>query len=48
MLAAANRLSMDHATVRRRINMLEKELGARILDRQTTGCQLTAAGERFF
>jgi DNA-binding transcriptional LysR family regulator len=47
MLAAASRLSMDHATVRRRINQLEKELGARLLDRQTTGCQLTAAGERF-
>ena len=48
MLAAAKRLGMDHATVRRRINALEEELGAKLLDRQTTGCHLTAAGERFY
>jgi DNA-binding transcriptional LysR family regulator len=47
MLAAANRLLMDHSTIRRRINVLEKELGVRLLDRKTTGCLLTAAGERF-
>lgn len=48
MLAAANRLGMDHATVRRRINVLEQTLGAKLLDRQTTGCHLTAAGETFY
>jgi DNA-binding transcriptional LysR family regulator len=48
MLAAASRLSLDHATVRRRITNLEKALGTKLLDRQTTGCQLTAAGEKFY
>jgi DNA-binding transcriptional LysR family regulator len=48
MLAAANRLGMDHATVRRRINALEETLGAKLLDRQTTGCHQTAAGEKFY
>ncbi len=48
MLAAASRLSMDHATVRRRINALERALGAKLLDRQTTGCHLTTAGEKFY
>lgn len=48
MLAAAARLEMDHATVRRRLATLEKNLGAKLLDRQTTGCHLTPAGEQFF
>lgn len=48
MLAAANKLGMDHATVRRRINTLERTLGAKLLDRQTTGCHLTTAGEKFY
>ncbi|MFT0860437.1 LysR family transcriptional regulator [Ancylobacter sp. G4_0304] len=48
MLAAANRLDMDHATVRRRINALESALGAKLLDRQTTGSRLTLAGEKFY
>ncbi len=48
MLAAANALAIDHATVRRRVKALEDELGAKLLDRQTTGCHLTAAGDKFY
>jgi DNA-binding transcriptional LysR family regulator len=41
-------LQVDHATVSRRIGALEKSLGARLFDRQTTGCMLTAAGDRLY
>jgi DNA-binding transcriptional LysR family regulator len=44
--AAAQHLRVDHGTVSRRINALEKSLGVRLFDRQTTGCILTAAGDR--
>lgn len=47
MLGAAQRLNVDHATVTRRINALEADLGARVFERRTTGCTLTAVGERF-
>ncbi len=46
-LAAARALGVDHATVARRVGALESKLGARLFDRRTTGCVLTAAGERF-
>jgi DNA-binding transcriptional LysR family regulator len=46
--AAAATMSVDTATVARRINALEKSLGTRLFDRQPTGCVLTTAGERFF
>lgn len=46
-LAAARQLRLDHATVMRRVGRLESELGTRLLDRRTTGCVPTAAGERF-
>ena len=46
-LAGARLLRVDHATVARRIGALEADLGARLFDRRTTGCTLTAAGERF-
>jgi len=47
-LAAARQLRVDHGTVSRRIGALETSLGVRLFDRQTTGCVLTAAGERLF
>lgn len=48
MLGAANRLGVNHATVSRRIAGLERAVGASLVDRLTTGCRLTAAGERLF
>jgi DNA-binding transcriptional LysR family regulator len=42
--AAASALGIDNGTVSRRISTLEKSLGARLFDRQTTGCMLTEAG----
>ncbi|WP_439922536.1 LysR family transcriptional regulator [Nitrobacter sp. JJSN] len=47
-LAAARQLGVDHGTVSRRIGALESSLGVRLFDRQTTGCTLTAAGERLY
>jgi DNA-binding transcriptional LysR family regulator len=46
-VAAAKRLRLDHATVSRRIAALEAALGAKLIDRRTTGTTLTGAGERF-
>jgi DNA-binding transcriptional LysR family regulator len=46
--AAAVQLGVDVATVARRINALEKSLNVRLLERNRTGCVLTAAGERFY
>jgi len=43
--AAASQLRIDNGTVGRRINALEKSLGVRLFDRQTTGSVLTAAGD---
>lgn len=47
-LAAARQLRIDHGTVSRKIGALEKSLGVRLFDRQTTGCVLTAAGDRLY
>lgn len=47
LLAAARRLGLDQATVTRRINGLERDLGVKLLERSPTGSTLTAAGERF-
>lgn len=46
MLAAARQLGLDHATVGRRLGALEASLGSKLLERRTTGSELTAAGER--
>ncbi|MFK8254020.1 LysR family transcriptional regulator [Ancylobacter terrae] len=46
MLAAARQLGLDHATVGRRLGALETRLGARLVERRTSGCELTPAGER--
>ncbi len=41
-------LKLDHATVSRRLTALERELGARLVDRTPTGCLLTPAGQQLF
>jgi DNA-binding transcriptional LysR family regulator len=46
-LAAARQLGVDHATVARRVTTLEAALGAKLFDRRTSGCTVTASGERF-
>ncbi|WP_274626926.1 LysR family transcriptional regulator [Arvimicrobium flavum] len=47
ILNAARRLDLNHATVSRRISSLEEALGTKLFRRQTTGSELTPAGERF-
>ncbi|WP_186394741.1 LysR family transcriptional regulator [Stappia sp. TSB10GB4] len=47
LLAAARALSVNHATVARRLSALEDDLGVKLVDRRTTGSALTTAGERF-
>ena len=44
--AAARKLGVTQPTVGRRINDLEKRLGARLFDRMSHGYELTAAGHR--
>lgn len=46
MLAAGRRLGLDHATVGRRLGALEASLKSKLVERRTTGCALTPAGER--
>jgi DNA-binding transcriptional LysR family regulator len=46
--AAASALGVDNGTVSRRISALEKSLGVRLFDRQTTGCVLTEAGDHLY
>jgi DNA-binding transcriptional LysR family regulator len=48
ILAAARRLSLNHATVARRLTALEDSVGTRLFDRSTSGCVLTESGSRFF
>jgi DNA-binding transcriptional LysR family regulator len=47
-LAAGRRLSINHATVARRVSALEMALNTRLFNRRTTGCELTEAGEQLF
>ncbi len=47
LLAAARKLKLDQATVTRRITALETALGVRLLDRRTTGSELTQQGQAF-
>lgn len=42
---AARYLDVQHSTVSRRLQQLEKRLGTRLLDRKRSGYELTAAGE---
>ncbi|GGE15263.1 LysR family transcriptional regulator [Aureimonas endophytica] len=44
ILAASQRLGVNHATVARRIDSLEAGLNAKLLLRRPTGCSLTDAG----
>ncbi len=46
MLAAARKLGLDHATVTRRLNALEADLGAKVFERSPGGCLPTPAGEQ--
>jgi len=45
ILGAARQLHLNHATVGRQITALEEEISTKLLDRQTSGCTLTNAGE---
>jgi DNA-binding transcriptional LysR family regulator len=47
MLGAARSLGLDHTTVSRRMTSLEARLGAKLVERRTSGCSLTEAGEGF-
>jgi len=42
----ARQLGVQHSTVSRRMRQMEAKLGARLLERKTTGYKLTRAGER--
>lgn len=44
-LKAAKHLRLNHATVARQVTALEKSLNVKLLERHTSGCTLTAAGE---
>jgi DNA-binding transcriptional LysR family regulator len=43
---ASEKLRVDHSTVARRIDMLEKELGIRLVERLSRACRLTPEGEQ--
>jgi DNA-binding transcriptional LysR family regulator len=43
---AAEKLSVDHSTVARRIELLEQELGVRLVERLSRSYRLTAEGQR--
>lgn len=47
ILGAAKALSLNHATVARRVNALEEVLGVRLFVRRTVGTELSGEGERF-
>ena len=44
---AADALSLSQSTISRRVQLLERRLGASLFDRSRTGVRLTYAGERF-
>ncbi len=45
ILSAAKSLNLNHATVARKLDRLEEELGTKLFERRTNGSSLTAAGE---
>ncbi len=45
ILGAARNLGLNHATVGRQLTALEEDLGSQLVERQTSGCMLTPAGE---
>lgn len=46
LVAAAQRLGVDHTTVARRISALEKEVGNQLFERRASGYHLTEPGKR--
>jgi DNA-binding transcriptional LysR family regulator len=46
ILAAAKVLGLNHATVARRLDALEAQIGAPLFERRTNGCSLLPAGEQ--
>ncbi|MET8206194.1 LysR family transcriptional regulator [Streptomyces sp. NPDC005373] len=46
LTVAADRLGVEHTTIRRRVTALEKHLGVRLFDKTAAGWTLTAAGQR--
>src|ERR1700712_2727487 len=46
LMSAARRLEVDHTTVARRIQALEKEVGTPLFSREADGHRLTEAGRR--
>ncbi|MEJ8810105.1 LysR family transcriptional regulator [Variovorax ureilyticus] len=46
LVGAARRLAVDHTTVARRIQALEKEIGTALFSRESDGHRLTEAGRR--
>ena len=46
LVSAARRLAVDHTTVARRIQALEKEMGLALFSREAGGHRLTEAGRR--
>ena len=47
ILGAAKTLSLNHATVARRLTALEQALGVRLFVRKTNGSDLSSDGEKF-
>lgn len=45
ILGAARILGLNHATVGRQLTALEKEIGAKLVERRPDGCVLTPTGE---
>ena len=45
ILKASKQLRLNHATVARQLTALERSLNAKLLERHTSGCVLTPAGE---
>jgi len=45
---AAGELGVDPSTVSRRVHALERDVGARVFDRTTSGHRLTVVGQRLF
>jgi len=45
ILKASKNLRLNHATVARQLTALERSLAAKLLERHTSGCTLTPAGE---
>ncbi|MFC9357494.1 LysR family transcriptional regulator [Rhodococcus sp. NPDC057014] len=46
LAVAAQRLGVEHTTIRRRVTALEKDLGTRLFDKTPGGWILTSAGQR--